>query len=185
MPRCLGSSSCGLSLTANSWKVFIKLEIERNKYSIFLLGTEFLIWRANIFKCLVRSKMRRKLFIIKASAVWDHPVNLSILFTGGKENNYDSPSNGKWTGKSSMGRAHWLQKGHWVQCPVKVAALLLTSSIEWRQVVTWTIEGASPVVLWRAKGVMSCLPKSQVSWDRCLKEGDRLPLKLNIRRRDW
>lgn len=31
----------------------------------------------------------------------DHLLNLSILISGGKENNSDSPSNGEWTGKSS------------------------------------------------------------------------------------
>lgn len=31
----------------------------------------------------------------------DYPLNLSILISGGKENNSDSLSNGEWTGKSS------------------------------------------------------------------------------------
>jgi hypothetical protein len=31
----------------------------------------------------------------------EDPVNLSILLTGGKETNKDSPSNGEWSGKSS------------------------------------------------------------------------------------
>ena len=31
----------------------------------------------------------------------DYPLNLSILISGGKETNKDSPSNGEWSGKSS------------------------------------------------------------------------------------
>jgi len=31
----------------------------------------------------------------------DYPLNLSILLSGGKETNRDSPSNGEWSGKSS------------------------------------------------------------------------------------
>ena len=31
----------------------------------------------------------------------DYPLNLSILLSGGKETNKDSPSNGEWSGKSS------------------------------------------------------------------------------------
>ena len=31
----------------------------------------------------------------------EYPVDLSILLTGGKETNKDSPSNGEWSGKSS------------------------------------------------------------------------------------
>lgn len=45
-------------------------------------------------------------FTYKSSPFWDHPVNLSILITGGKENNNDSLSNGEWTGKSSMEKGH-------------------------------------------------------------------------------
>jgi hypothetical protein len=40
--------------------------------------------------------------VFKSSLSWDHPVNLSILVTGGKENNNDSLSNAEWTGTSSM-----------------------------------------------------------------------------------
>ena len=32
----------------------------------------------------------------------DNPLNLSILIRGGKETNKDSPSNGEWSGKSSI-----------------------------------------------------------------------------------
>ena len=32
----------------------------------------------------------------------DYPLNLSISVSGGKENNYDSPSNGERTGNSSI-----------------------------------------------------------------------------------
>ena len=32
---------------------------------------------------------------------WDDPLDLSILISGGKETNKDSPSNGERTGKSS------------------------------------------------------------------------------------
>ena len=42
----------------------------------------------------------------KTSYIWpqirqDYPLNLSILISGGKETNKDSPSNGEWSGTSS------------------------------------------------------------------------------------
>ena len=36
----------------------------------------------------------------------EYPLNLSILISGGKETNKDSPSNGEWSGKSSNLKSH-------------------------------------------------------------------------------
>lgn len=38
----------------------------------------------------------------------DYPLNLSILLSGGKENNNDSLSNGEWRGKSSKWKSGFL-----------------------------------------------------------------------------
>ncbi len=51
-------------------------------------------------------KIRRELNTIFKSTIWpqirqDHPLNLSILISGGKETNKDSLSNGEWSGNSS------------------------------------------------------------------------------------
>ena len=42
--------------------------------------------------------------------IFDYPLNLSISISGGKENNYDFPSNGEWIGKSSYWKSIVLKK---------------------------------------------------------------------------
>ena len=41
-------------------------------------------------------------FVIRSELGWEDPLNLSILFSGGKETNKDSLSNGEWSGNSSI-----------------------------------------------------------------------------------
>ena len=55
------------------------------------------------FKCYNRLELHMRF----ESEFWsemkrDNPLNLSILIRGGKETNKDSPSNGEWSGKSSI-----------------------------------------------------------------------------------
>jgi hypothetical protein len=47
---------------------------------------------------------------IRSQMKWDYPLNLSILLRGGKETNKDSPSNGEWSGKSSIWKAIQLNR---------------------------------------------------------------------------
>jgi hypothetical protein len=59
--------------------------------------------------CIVckHNRLSKNLIIFIRSEFWsemkrDNPLNLSILIRGGKETNKDSPSNGEWSGKSSI-----------------------------------------------------------------------------------
>ena len=58
----------------------------------------------------------------------DYPLNLSILISGGKETNKDSPSNGEWSGKSSSLKSLLLATANcslWKYCQGKVSVLKL------------------------------------------------------------
>ena len=51
--------------------------------------------------CMVFWNRQISLLLFWPQIRQDYPLNLSILISGGKENNYDSPSNGEWSGISS------------------------------------------------------------------------------------
>ena len=70
----------------------------------------------------------------------DNPLNLSILIRGGKETNKDSPSNGEWSGKSSIWKSI-SSTGHRVVAYRRtISCNLGISSLEWG-----IIEGENPV----------------------------------------
>ena len=61
-------------------------------------------WLVRLHLCQKTSNLPWKtwtLILIGPPISQDYPLNLSILLSGGKETNQDSPSNGEWSGKSS------------------------------------------------------------------------------------
>ena len=66
------------------------------------------------------------------------PLNLSISIKGGKEVNWESLSNGEWTGKSSSGRGIFIPR-----CPVWIGARFLWLS--WCLLEYSIKEGENPV----------------------------------------
>ena len=70
----------------------------------------------------------------------DHPLNLSILISGGKEINQDSPSNCERTGKSPG------LKDCFLSSPLWPTAVGFSFHAPKSFVETYAIEGESPVI---------------------------------------
>ena len=84
----------------------------------------------------------------------DYPLNLSILISGGKETNQDSPSNGEWSGKSSS------LKSAWFPCRIVVYGYIVRrapglNSLEWDP---W--EGERPVRTGGFRLLSCCISES-------------------------
>lgn len=114
---------------------------------------------------------------------WEYPLNLSILISGGKENNSDSTSNGEWRWKSSDLKS----------CFVKWNA---SCSLWWRSTNVWRvvvkiIQGKGSQRAWKPrwhhymlKPISEIVTSSRAVWDCSLNYcGVRPHRKLNTERR--
>ena len=100
--------------------------------------------REHIWSCVTstkRSNLQYWLTSLLSSITWigrENPLNLSISVRGGKEINWESLSNGEWTGKSSSGRGIFIPR-----CPVWIGARFLWLS--WCLLEYSIKEGENPV----------------------------------------
>jgi len=131
---------------------------------------------------------------IQPQLIGDYPVSLSILLTGGKENNNDSPSNGEWREKSPTA---W--KPAFTQFRVDVGDVEFGSNVvspiflngsSLIRAKTWWISCTSygwkslDALRNRVHGEKECSFTESDSLRVLSKSGDRLLQRLNINWRD-
>lgn len=86
-----------LHLWSEKWfwmSIYLRMMVILNRESIQILQWHSVVlgiyWLSKLYQLYYQPQIR-----------WEYPLNLSILISGGKETNKDSPSSGEWRGNSS------------------------------------------------------------------------------------